>query len=156
MALSAFAQRRGTLPALAYGNSIVAATSITPTGVYVAQNGVYSSVDYSRSVNVLARDSRFQPQHTEFVWVSWSVLCGSMEDEAHLDEFADMRIVLAGGWKQIPNCEKGVSERIRPTSGICAHLSVQMNDRPRNDMRWNEKISIQAHKSMILRLLESA
>jgi hypothetical protein len=31
-----------------------------------------------------------------------------MEGEAHLDEFADMRIVLARGWKQIPNCEKGV------------------------------------------------
>jgi hypothetical protein len=79
-----------------------------------------------------------------------------MEGEAHLDEFADMRIALAGGWKQIPNCEKGVQERTTPTSGFCVHFSVQMNDRPRNGMRWNKKISIQAHKSMILRLLESA
>lgn len=80
-----------------------------------------------------------------------------MEGEAHLDEFADMRIVLAWGvGNRYPIVRKEFRKRIRPTSGICAHLSVQMNDRPRNDMRWNEKISIQAHKSMILRLLDSA
>ena len=74
----------------------------------MAQNGVYSSVDYSRSVNVSHGTHGSSPSVRSLFGFSWSVLCGSMEGEAHLDEFADMRIVLAGGWKQIPNCEKGV------------------------------------------------
>lgn len=74
----------------------------------MAQKWCLQLCDYSRSIKRLAQGSWFQAQRTEFcldfrvgsVWIQ--------ESEAHLDEFADMRIVLAGGWKQIPNCEKGV------------------------------------------------
>jgi hypothetical protein len=46
------------------------------------------------------------------------------EGEAHLDEFADMRIVLAGGWKQIPNCGKRSLGKDHTNAGLCVHLSV--------------------------------
>lgn len=78
-------------------NSIVAATSITPAGVYVAQNGVYSSVDYSRSVNVSYGTHGSSPREGSLFGFHGHFCVGSMEGEAHLDEFADMRIVLAGG-----------------------------------------------------------
>jgi hypothetical protein len=72
----------------------------------VAQKWCLQLCDYSRSVNVshgthgssLGVRSLVLGFRVGSVWIQ--------ESEAHLDEFADMRIVLAGGWKQIPNCEK--------------------------------------------------
>jgi hypothetical protein len=72
------------------------------------KNGCLQLCDYSRSINVSHRAHGSKPSVRSFVWILGVGSVWIQESEAHLDEFADMRIVLAGGWKQIPNCEKGV------------------------------------------------
>ena len=88
----------------------------------------------------LGQDGRFQPQRSEFgcgLGVP-SVWAGGIQGyvRRNLDEFEDMKAVIARGWKQIPIVRWAFRED--DINVFASILAYQMNDRTRNDMSCNE------------------